>query len=922
MMKRQYFIPLITLVALAGCQPVELADQLDTKSLSLQLTGYELDKPYLTITRMNESVSVWEGPWNGSNIQDFKGPSGEYLAKLVGTSTDSGETLTLETVFKYTSDAETALRVNTFADLAAGTASCGTEGSAISIGSKFETNLSFNPLTYQSQPSDDPLLGAMEEAYARTASELGISKRRLSSRIITDLARDCVFDDYTLDPETSAKISVSNAYDGLKGSDILQLMAKHLEDIQLESGTVNYAMIDALLNASEGIFATNGQTVYDQQLPEITLLTDTTPSFFGEVQFSLQATDNVGIETLTASVGGQSFQYTLDKTNGSLSIHGDVGALGDGANTLIVTAVDHSGNTAVELFPITVDNSGPSIALASDEYVNTGSPTLDLTVTPPTGQVTSVLVNGVEFTQGTGDQWSGMLSLPEGQNTVSVTADMDFGLQKSVSLTQYVDLTDPILSLSGSSTAIALQDGTSLGSQNLVDAMQAGNYIDYVNEDILLLGRDRTDETLSSSPVPYLVVTPSEVFQGPAQTEADELRIDYQVVYPSGTTDWALLGTGESIMTMTVEDLGVQLSDLLPSDSATVRLKVTDVAGNDSITEFPFRLYNDPAAITLSDLYASGTAKLNLWRNGSTYPVSTCTFNTGECQLQAAESDELYSIDLSSVSTQTFAGDDLNVDAVSKIQLLPVGTSDITIQLDPFAFMNTSLAEHLNSNGESLNTAFSVAKGNLAQWFPGLDETPLSGLNGVTSYSTQAEGTILRSAIGRAAGRLNTERGSSCNSFNLAYKSAQDLVDDGTFNGSVDRLLDGCDQIAPDLATQYIAAAARDIMTENGLVSADAQFDDVARRFWTPESPTVQPGLNVGTYSGDLVLSPVVKSETENYTVRIEVNDLYLTTLSPSQTYTIDTTQMVDGVYILDYLVEDGYANTGTSKLYITVDNN
>ena len=68
---------------------------------------------------------------------------------------------------------------------------------------------------------------------------------------------------------------------------------------------------------------------------------------------------------------------------------------------------------------------------------------------------------------------------------------MDFGLQKSVILTQYVDLTGPILSLSGSSTAIALQDGTSVGSQNLVDAMQAGNHINYVNEDILLLGRDK-----------------------------------------------------------------------------------------------------------------------------------------------------------------------------------------------------------------------------------------------------------------------------------------------------------------------------------------------------------------------------------------------------------------------------------------------
>ncbi|QCR35526.1 hypothetical protein C1N62_05205 [Nissabacter sp. SGAir0207] len=166
-------------------------------------------------------------------------------------------------------------------------------------------------------------------------------------------------------------------------------------------------------------------------------------------------------------LNGTTYQTTVTASNGSWQIYiapEDLLALPDGDYTVNVTAQDASGNELAVTAPLAVDIiSEPQPTLNTpfeDGILNAQETQLDQVLTGNTGlsgegQSVRVVVNGISFT-GTVDEtgvWSVTLpsallaGLPQGENTLEITATDANGTSTTLASTLVVDTTGPEVAL-------------------------------------------------------------------------------------------------------------------------------------------------------------------------------------------------------------------------------------------------------------------------------------------------------------------------------------------------------------------------------------------------------------------------------------------------------------------------------------------
>lgn len=200
------------------------------------------------------------------------------------------------------------------------------------------------------------------------------------------------------------------------------------------------------VNATTGDFQEDLQLVVKEKVPPVITITSPTDEAFltnnkPTIQFSI-TDDDSGVDPDTIKIkidNGSEITSGITKTasgKGFNCSYVPTTALGDGSHTVYVDAKDHDGNAAVQKsVQFTVDTVAPTLNVTSPtEGLKTNEDTV--TVSGTTNDATSspvkVTVNGDAVTVQENGLFTKVVTLSEGENTITIIATDSAGKQTTV----------------------------------------------------------------------------------------------------------------------------------------------------------------------------------------------------------------------------------------------------------------------------------------------------------------------------------------------------------------------------------------------------------------------------------------------------------------------------------------------------------
>ncbi|WP_202903938.1 beta strand repeat-containing protein, partial [Halomonas huangheensis] len=293
-----------------------------------------------------------------------------------------------------------------------------------------------------------------------------------------------------------------------------------------------------------------------------------------------------GTDTITVDAA----DISVD-ADGVVSVVGqDLSSLADGELTVTATVSDAAGNSGTITDTTSLDATAPTVAL-DPLTTNDTTPALSGTVDDPAATIT-VTVDGTDYDAiNNGDgSWSladdTLAALPEGDNTITVTATDAAGNETAVDATVSVDTTGP--SDGDGSNSIAFDDGgdellsaDEVGSVTLSGQLEAGSSITS-----LIISDGTTEITVAAADITVddtgVVTVAGQDLSGLADGEITVTAEVTDAAGNSGTiTDTTSLdATGPSAPTIALaNDTGVADDDGITSDGT---VNVTDLVADGS----------------------------------------------------------------------------------------------------------------------------------------------------------------------------------------------------------------------------------------------------------------------------------------------------------------------------------------------------
>ncbi|HKN67441.1 MAG TPA: Ig-like domain-containing protein [Gemmatimonadaceae bacterium] len=176
--------------------------------------------------------------------------------------------------------------------------------------------------------------------------------------------------------------------------------------------------------------------------PRLAIVTPTTRQITRDA--TIAVTGTVDDETATSvTVNG----LTATRSGSSYSATATLAA--EGENTILVSAIDAAGNRTDSSRVVIHDSQAPVITLTSpSDNSITNNATAAVTGTVNDITTTTINVNGVPLTVGTGGVFSGSVTLSEGSNFVTVTGTDQAGNATSVARHVTLDTHPPVIAVS------------------------------------------------------------------------------------------------------------------------------------------------------------------------------------------------------------------------------------------------------------------------------------------------------------------------------------------------------------------------------------------------------------------------------------------------------------------------------------------
>ncbi|ERL52012.1 Ig-like domain-containing protein, partial [Halomonas huangheensis] len=336
-----------------------------------------------------------------------------------------------------------------------------------------------------------------------------------------------------------------------------------------------------------------------------------------------------GTDTITVDAA----DISVD-ADGVVSVIGqDLSSLADGELTVTATVSDAAGNSGTITDTTSLDATAPTVAL-DPLTTNDTTPALSGTVDDPAATIT-VTVDGTDYdaTNNGDGSWSladdTLAALPEGDNTITVTATDAAGNETAVDATVSVDTTGPSdgdgsnsiafddggdellsadevgsVTLSGqleagsSITALAISDGTDTITVDAADiSVDADGVVSVVGQDLSSLadGELTVTATVSDAAGNSGTITDTTSLDATAPTVAlDPLTTNDTTPALSGTvddpaatitvtvdgTDYDATNNGDGSWSLADDTLAA-----LPEGDNTITVTATDAAGNETAVD-------------------------------------------------------------------------------------------------------------------------------------------------------------------------------------------------------------------------------------------------------------------------------------------------------------------------------------------------
>ena len=191
--------------------------------------------------------------------------------------------------------------------------------------------------------------------------------------------------------------------------------------------------------------------IIDIALDNIINSNEATATITGMVEAGSTVRLGIAGTARTATVSGTSWSYSLTSA--------DIDNMGQGAETITITAIDTAGNERTVSRDITVDTVLPTITIdgiASDNIINSNEVTTSITGTVEAGSSVSLNLGGQDRSATvTGDSWTYTLTatditnMGQGAETITITAIDTAGNERTASHEFTVDTVLPAITIDG-----------------------------------------------------------------------------------------------------------------------------------------------------------------------------------------------------------------------------------------------------------------------------------------------------------------------------------------------------------------------------------------------------------------------------------------------------------------------------------------
>ncbi|NOX91879.1 MAG: hypothetical protein GXP18_05360, partial [Gammaproteobacteria bacterium] len=355
--------------------------------------------------------------------------------------------------------------------------------------------------------------------------------------------------------------------------------------------------IDKLLTPAQQIAAQTGALLdtsdpvsIDGQTPEITITRPADEYRSGLFNFEITIGGLLGAERIRISVDGDLMADLTNSTNVLAII--DTTDYADGEHEILVTATDALGNEASTTFTMQFDNTAPVVNVNSPPASAQATTLITGTYSDNVSGVQSIIVQGQMATLFTDGTWNATVNLVPGENIIPISVVDQVGEQLDTQTVLHLDLIAPVITTTDMHSLVRFSSGdggyTEAVLQDVNDALPLYFETSAVDLNGVLIDR----QELNNNSIPYFAFSVSDQM-GPDATTAPEdmqIRIQYErsgeIINP-----WQTITAinGEYLVPLVSEMLAPDWHQATPVDEHTVRVEVSDAAGNLSNLSFLFR---------------------------------------------------------------------------------------------------------------------------------------------------------------------------------------------------------------------------------------------------------------------------------------------------------------------------------------------
>ncbi|KAF0190816.1 MAG: hypothetical protein FD165_2374 [Gammaproteobacteria bacterium] len=358
------------------------------------------------------------------------------------------------------------------------------------------------------------------------------------------------------------------------------------------------------------------------------------------------------VVAVTFTLDGTAIGSAQDLSRPSIAVDSRNDA--DGAHRVGVTATDGLDNETHREFLINIDNTRPFVNVTSSLVTNNPNYLMSGSSTDNGAGISSILVNGVAASVAVDGTWLVAVVLQAGINPLTVVITDHAGNANEAAASVRLDVDGPVIDTAGRHGSARFVTG-----DDAFEEIRLGDRNDdrplYLTSDRLDLGGiPITRRDLENNHIPFFgfrVTDPAA--SGAGVTVTMQYERNEKVVTP-----WRRLNTAEGengyLVPVATEMLAATWHQTIPADRHTLRVKVTDLAGNTTEKLFTFRADIRVPDIAIDSMANTGQTFFDGYSfanrgniSGVTFDANTYTFtnNTGKAYYVTFNDDSSHQAD-------------------------------------------------------------------------------------------------------------------------------------------------------------------------------------------------------------------------------------------------------------------------------------